>query len=127
LPSQIKLYETGAINAQTVPSLLINCMIIFSAILLVQGLAAKEKTEYEISGKMLTKESLIKLKPAIYIAMLLVYAIIMPKIGFIISSLLLSNGVLLYFGTRKWYYYLIVSANVFVVYFAFQALNVYLP
>ena len=60
-------------------------------------------------------------------AMLLAYAILMPRIGFVISSLLLANGILLYFGTRKWWFYLIASANVFLAYFAFRSINVILP
>ena len=73
------------------------------------------------------KENLLRLKPVIYIAMLIAYALLLPHIGFIISSLLLANGILLYFGTRKWWFYAIASANVIVAYFAFQAMSVTLP
>lgn len=58
---------------------------------------------------------------------LIAYALLLPHIGFIISSLLLANGILLYFGTRKWWFYAIASANVIVAYFAFQAMSVTLP
>ena len=110
-----------------VPTLLIRGMILCSVILLVQGILSKEKTEYTISGAIFTKENLLRLKPVIYIAMLIAYALLLPHIGFIISSLLLSNGILLYFGTRKWWFYAIASANVIVAYFAFQAMSVTLP
>lgn len=96
-------------------------------ILLAQGLLSKDKKEYCISTALFQKESLKRLKPAIYIAMLLAYAVLMPRIGFIIASLLLANGILAYFGTRKWWFYLIASANVFLAYFAFRAINVTLP
>ena len=89
--------------------------------------ATKDKKEYCISTALFQKESLKRLKPAIYIAMLLAYAVLMPRIGFIIASLLLANGILAYFGTRKWWFYLIASANVFLAYFAFRAINVTLP
>ncbi len=102
-------------------------MILCSVILLVQGILSKEKTEYTISGAIFTKENLLRLKPIIYIAMLIAYALLLPHIGFIISSLLLANGILLYFGTRKWWFYAIASANVIVAYFAFQAMSVTLP
>ena len=118
IPSQIRTYETSAVTAATVPTLLI---------LLVQGILSKEKTEYTISGAIFTRENLLRLKPVIYIAMLIAYALLLPHIGFIISSLLLSNGILLYFGTRKWWFYAIASANVIVAYFAFQAMSVTLP
>ena len=103
------------------------CMLVCSVILLVQGILSKEKTEYTISGAIFTRENLLRLKPVIYIAMLIAYALLLPHIGFIISSLLLSNGILLYFGTRKWWFYAIASANVIVAYFAFQAMSVTLP
>lgn len=115
IPSQIRTYETSAVTAATVPTLLIRGMILCSVILLVQGILSKEKTEYTISGAIFTKENLLRLKPIIYIAMLIAYA------------LLLANGILLYFGTRKWWFYAIASANVIVAYFAFQAMSVTLP
>ena len=115
IPSQIPTYETSAVTAATVPTLLIRGMILCSVILLVQGILSREKTEYTISGAIFTKENLLRLKPVIYIAMLIAYA------------LLLANGILLYFGTRKWWFYAIASANVIVAYFAFQAMSVTLP
>ena len=139
IPSQIRTFETSAVTAATVPTLLIRGMILCSVILLVQGILSKEKTEYTISGAIFTKENLLRLKPVIYIAMLIAYALLLPHIGFIISSLLLphigfiisslllANGILLYFGTRKWWFYAIASANVIVAYFAFQAMSVTLP
>ncbi len=126
IPSQIRTYETSVVTAATVPTLLIRGMILCSVILLVQGILSKEKTEYTISGAIFTRENLLRLKPVI-IAMLIAYALLLPHIGFIISSLLLSNGILLYFGARKWWFYAIASANVIVAYFAFQAMSVTLP
>lgn len=127
LPLQIKTYETGSITAATVPTLLLRILLICSGILLVQGLLSKEKKEYCLDASLFRKDSLKRLKPAIYIAMLLAYAVLMPRIGFIIASLLLANGILAYFGTRKWWFYLIASANVFLAYFLFRAINVTLP
>lgn len=127
LPLQIKTYETGSITAATVPTLLLRILLICSGILLVQGLLSKEKKEYCLDASLFRRDSLKRLKPAIYIAMLLAYAVLMPRIGFIIASLLLANGILVYFGTRKWWFYLIASANVFLAYFLFRAINVTLP
>ena len=50
IPSQIRTFETSAVTAATVPTLLIRGMILCSVILLVQGILSKEKTEYTISG-----------------------------------------------------------------------------
>ena len=126
LPSQIKTYETGSITAATVPTMLLRILLICSGILLVQGLLSKEKKEYCLAS-LFRRDALKRLKPAIYIAMLLAYAVSMPRIGFIVASLLLANGILAYFGTRKWWFYMIASANVFLAYFLFRAINVTLP
>lgn len=77
IPSQIRTYETSAVTAATVPTLLIRGMILCSVILLVQGILSKEKTEYTISGAIFTKENLLRLKPVIYIAMLIAYALLL--------------------------------------------------
>lgn len=127
IPSQIRTFETGSVNAQTVPTLLIRGLILLSAILLVQGILSKDKKSYDISAKLFQRESLKKLKPLIYIVMLMVYAVLLPLAGFIISSLLLSNGILLYFRARKWWFYAIASGNVFLAFFAFQAMRITLP
>lgn len=127
IPAQIKTFETGPVNAQTVPTLLIRALIVLSVLLLAQGVLSRDKKEYCIAGALLSKETLAKLKPLLYIAMLLAYAAILPHVGFVISSLLLSNGILLYFGARKWWFYAIASANVLIAYFAFQAMSVSLP
>ena len=124
LPSQIKTYETGSVTAATVPTLLLRCLLVCSVVLFLQGCISKDKKEYVISGALLSREYIKKLKPAIYIGMLLAYAVLLPQIGFVISSLLLANGILLYFRTRKWWFYLIASANVLLAYYVFQAINV---
>ncbi len=68
------------------------------------------------------------LKPILYMLMLLIYAIILPYVGFVIASLLLVNGVLLYFGARVWYFYAIASANVLIAFYVFRTLlSVSLP
>ena len=56
IPSQIRTYETSAVTAAPVPTLLIRGMILCSVILLVQGILSKEKTEYTISGAIFTKK-----------------------------------------------------------------------
>lgn len=127
IPSQIKTYEKSSITAASFPTLLLRIMIVCSAILLAQGILSKGKKEYCLSAALFRNESLKRLKPVIYIAMLLVYAVLLPRIGFIIASLLLVNGILAYFRSRTWYFYAIASANVFLAYFAFRAINVTLP
>lgn len=127
LPDEVKTYETSAVTAATMPTILIRGMMICSVILLIQGILSKNKKEYRISCEVFCKENLLKLKPIIYIAILLIYAILLPHIGFIVSSLLVANGILLYFGARNWKFYVIASANVVIAYFLFTAMGVTLP
>lgn len=129
IPSQIQTLETTAITAQTVPTLLIRGLLLCSIILIIQGACDKNKKEYVISPARLRDPAFrAQAKTLIYIVMLLAYALIMPHIGFVPASLLLANGILLYFGARKWYYYVVSSANVLIAYFVFKnLLQVSLP
>ena len=129
LPSQIQTMETTDITAATVPDLLIKGMFLCSLVLIITGMRSKDKTTYEISLKRLKEpEVRVALKPIIYMVMLLIYAVILPYIGFLIATLLLVNSILAYFGTKKWYFYCIASANVLVAYYVFRmVLSVSLP
>lgn len=129
IPSQIQTIETTQITARTVPALLFRIMIICSIVLIVQGALRKDKTTYVISPALLKDPAFrAEAKTLIYIAMLLAYALIMPHIGFMPASLLLSNGIIYYFGSRKWYFYAIASANVLFAFFVFRnLLQVSLP
>lgn len=129
IPFQIKTLETTEVTAATVPTLLIRLMFICSVALIVIGVRSKDKKEYVISlGRLKEPEVRRTLKPIIYMVMLLVYAVILPHIGFLIASLLLVNGILIYFGVRKWYFYVIASANVLIAFYVFRTLlSVSLP
>jgi hypothetical protein len=59
---------------------------------------------------------------------MVLYAILMPRIGFIISSIVASMIILLLLNARKWYYYVIMLAAVFLIYYVFKfQLYVQLP
>ena len=63
----------------------------------------------------------------VFVVMVL-YAILMPRIGFIISSILASGIILVVLGARKWYFYVIMLAAVFLIYYVFKfQLYVQLP
>lgn len=129
IPSQIPTIETTEITAATVPTLLIRLMLVCSILLIVMGIRSKEKKEYVISfSRFKEPEVRQTLKPVIYMAMLLIYALILPHVGFLIASLVLVNCILFYFGTRTWYYYVIASANVLIAFYVFRTLlSVSLP
>lgn len=49
-----------------------------------------------------------------------VYALLMPVIGFILSSSLTGGAVLVILGARKWYYYLILFGSVYLIFYIFR-------
>lgn len=62
------------------------------------------------------------------LAIIAVYVFIMPIIGYIISTLLVVNVLLLILKVRKWYHYILVSAFTLVIYYVFNnILYVMLP
>lgn len=61
-------------------------------------------------------------------AIMVLYAILMPRIGFIISSIVASMIILFLLNARKWYFYAIMLAAVFLIYYVFKfQLYVQLP
>ena len=68
------------------------------------------------------------MKSVLYALMLIAYCFIVKPLGFLISTELLVVAILLFYGTRKWYYYLIPMAMVLIVYYIFGVLlHVSLP
>ncbi|QOX64125.1 tripartite tricarboxylate transporter TctB family protein [Anoxybacterium hadale] len=123
IPSQIDTMETSAINAQTVPKIVIGGMGIFSFCLLLQGIFTAPKKEVVITRTTLSSEHFQKeLKSIIYAAIFLAYLVALTWVGFLISTMLLTIAILVFYGARRWYYYAIPLAMVGVVYFIFKML-----
>ena len=123
VPSQINTMETSAINAQTVPKIVIGGMGIFSFCLLLQGIFTLPKKEVIITKAALTSENFRKeLKSIIYAVIFLAYLVALTWMGFLISTVLLTIAILVFYGARRWYYYAIPLAMVVVVYFIFKML-----
>lgn len=123
IPSQIDTMETSAINAQTVPKIVIGGMGIFSFCLLLQGIFTAPKKEVVITRTTLSSEHFQKeLKSIIYAAIFLAYLVALTWMGFLISTVLLTIAILVFYGARRWYYYAIPLAMVGVVYFIFKML-----
>ncbi len=126
--SQIKTMEKGSINAQTMPRIAIGGLFIFSVALLIQGLL-KEKKEICLSKTLFRQEHVKKeLKSLIFIAILVVYALLFNALGFIVDSVLMVTAILLYYRSFRWWYYLIAYLTIAVVFVVFKVqLNVELP
>ena len=129
IPSQIQTLEKSVINAQTVPSIAIGGLFIFSIGLLLQGIVSMPKKEIYISAESFKTESFKKeLKSVIFALILLIYAVLISFVGFIISTSALVISILLFYSAKKWYYYAITLGTVFLAYYVFaKVLYVSLP
>lgn len=129
IPSQIQTLETSSVNAQTVPRIAISGLFLFSVALFIQGIAFVPKKEFVLSSDTIKDKSfIILLKPILYAAILLVYAVLLTFLGFIISTLALVVLILVFYGSKKWHYYAIACSTVFIVYYVFATvLSISLP
>ena len=123
IPSQINTMEKSVINAQTVPKIVIGGMGLFSLGLLLQGIFTFPKKEVVITRATLRSDGFRReLKSVVYVLIFLAYLEAFTWMGFLISTVLLTISILLFYGARKWYYYAIPLAMVGVVYFIFKML-----
>ena len=81
------------------------------------------------TGEKSEKGTFIKeIRAVLVFLIMLVYAILMPLIGFIVSSLIICGIILLVLGAKKWYYYVIMTVAIFFIYYVFKyQLYVQLP
>lgn len=125
MPSQVKVQENMATTARTFPTLLLQVMIAGSLVLLATEII---KIVRKMDIEVVQVELLTEIKALIILLMLLLYALLMPLIGFIISSLLFSVGMLYYFRVKKGSYYLIVVIATLTIGLVFRyLLGVRLP
>lgn len=129
IPSQIDTMEKTAVTAQTIPKIVIGGMFVFSMLLLLQGIFMLPKKEVVIQKATFQTEKFKKeLKSIIFGLILIVFCVLLNTVGFIIASTALVIAILVFYGARKWYYYLISISTVACVYYIFQVLlSVNLP
>jgi len=62
------------------------------------------------------------------LVLMVIYTISMPLVGFIISSIVIGSAILFILSGKTWYYYLILIAAIFLIYYVFKfQLYVQLP
>lgn len=128
IPQQIRSLEKGMVTASTVPRIAIGGLFICALLLFVQGLRLPKKTivleKSMISSPKFKKE----LKSVIFALILLVYGLLFNVIGYIADTALLVVAILLFYRSKKWWFYGIGIATVLLIYLVFsQVLNVNLP
>jgi hypothetical protein len=69
-----------------------------------------------------------EIRALIILILLVLYALMIPLLGFIVTSMLFAMSMLGFFRVKKWWYYLIVSLSALAIGLLFQVvLNVRLP
>jgi hypothetical protein len=116
-----KFLTNGQIRADFIPKATSYVMILLGVILLVQSIVLKKEKIIEIEAKAFTRS-------LIFLGMLIVYAILFTYIGYLISSILFSVGLLLFLKCKKPLYYGICIVFPVLVYVVFTyGLSVKLP
>ena len=68
------------------------------------------------------------MRTLIFALMLILYGILFGIIGYILDTILLVVGILMFYKSKKWLYYVIAIVTVFIIYGVFTYfLNVNLP
>lgn len=123
-PSQVGVIEGEAINSRSFPYLVTTIMIISSVCLLLEGLLNKEKSYFIISIEEVKKW----IVPLTVFVVVLVYALIIPILGFVVSSIIATSVLLLMVKCRKPLYYIIILICIIAIYYLFtEFLTVPLP
>ena len=125
MPSQVKIQEGTATTARTFPSLMLTLILVCSVVLILQEVI-KIIRRQPIEVIML--DVMTEIRAIIILALLVLYALLIPLLGFIVTSMLFGLAMLGFFRVKKWGYYLIVALSALAIGLLFQGvLNVRLP
>jgi hypothetical protein len=125
MPSQIAVTETGDINAQTFPKLLLEIILVLSLAIL-----CKEVVKLLLKKPCATVEIalLTEVHAATILCLFVLYLVLLKPLGFIFSSIVFSLLMTAYFRVRNLSYYLIGTAAAVLIGALFQfVLHVRLP
>ncbi|MGE4584852.1 MAG: tripartite tricarboxylate transporter TctB family protein [Sphaerochaeta sp.] len=125
MPSQVKIQEGNATTARTFPTLMLLIIIVCSVILLAREVLNIIRGQEQ---NVVILDLLTEVKALLLLVMLLLYTLLIPVLGFILTSMLFGFAMLVFFRIRKWSYYLIVTLAALGIGLLFQVvLNVRLP
>lgn len=112
---------TSAVGPDYLPKIIIILMIACGAGLILQSLVFKKDQTVTI---VLRDE----FRPLVYMGMLVLYALLMPKIGFLVTSLIFAMLSMWVMESKNWRHYLYVAILVVAVWAGFRfGLGVPLP
>ena len=127
-PSQVSQISTasGKMGADFFPKF-VSMLMMFAAVglfvqtqvAIMQGHEIEARPEYDWSRE---------IKVVIVLIMMVIYVVVMPHLGFILSSILFGCLLILLLGKSRWWYYAVYVASVGVIYYVFKyLLYVHLP
>lgn len=130
IPSQVKIYQEGIVNTRFMPYLLTILILICGLTDIVKGLflirrEPEQAAEEETAG--IKKSGYLRVAAAA--AGVALWLILLPKLGFMLASVLLTAGIMLLAGNKSWIQIVLVSLILTIaVYCVFKlALNLKLP
>ncbi len=104
---------------------MLSLILVCSVVLILQE-AIKIVRKQPIEVVML--DVLTEIRAIIILVLLLLYALLIPFFGFIVTSMLFALAMLGFFRVKRWWYYLIVALSALLIGLLFQVvLNVRLP
>lgn len=123
IPSQIRqtYQQNQYIDAKAIPQMVGGITALLSMILIVKSLVFHQET---------VKVYVVKpeLMAVLYFGGLLLYLVLIPHLGFFLSSLVMGAGTMAYQKVKSVRQWLIVLAIMIVIYFGFsRGLNIMLP
>lgn len=125
MPSQVKIQEGTATTARTFPSLMLTLILVCSVVLILQEVT-KIVRKQPLEVVML--DVMTEIRAIIILALLILYALLIPVLGFIVTSILFGLAMLGFFRVKKWWYYLIIALSALMIGLLFPVvLNVRLP
>jgi|GEM_PF-1019737 len=131
IPSQIEIFDDGGMNpvtARTLPYLISSGIILLSLFIILSNIFGASDEE-ENASEALPQEKTSYLRVFYAFAAIALWIVVLPYLGYIVSTILLVSTVMLIIGNCRWWQIAILSfvLSVPMNYLLAIALRVYLP
>lgn len=124
IPTQVKgVNATVQMGPDFFPYLAAGLMIAVNMIALITNYFRYRKQKATETEEFVQKtDPKDQLRVLLILALVVGYVFCMPLVGYVVSTLVIVNLLLLILGVRKWYQYLLVSGFSMIIYFVFKNL-----
>ena len=117
IPSQIPINADGIITSRSFPRLIVLLMFFSSLFIFVSDIvkliAKRPVNEVEVNLK---EEG----RAAAVCALLVVYAVLLNKVGFMVASIIYCYSMLVFFKCKNWKYYIVVTIICIIITYIFK-------